>query len=193
MRIQLAGLLLCLAALRASAGESGGTLSGKVGATPAKHLAETIVYLEQVTGTFPKRTHQMDPQGMKFVPRLLAITQGDAVSFTNHDGVAHNVYSPDGDAYNLGAFKEGEERVQTFAATGIYTQLCSIHPEMLGYILVSQNPFAAVVDEQGRYQIKGIPPGTHQVKAWSARLPAATGSATIVAGGKATLDLQLHR
>jgi len=194
MRIPVAiASLLVLAATRAVAGDAGATLSGKVEATPPKYLAETIIYLESVPGTYPPRTHQMDQQGMKFVPRLLTITQGDSIRFTNHDGVAHNVYSPDGETYNLGSFRGGEERLQTFTSPGVYAQLCSIHPEMQGYVLVSQNPYGTAVDAQGHYEIRGIPPGTYQVKVWNSHLPAATRSVTLAAGGSATLDVQLHR
>jgi plastocyanin len=195
-RRALSSLLLVLAASAAGsarAGEAGGTVTGKVAATPAKYLAETVVYLEAVPGSWPARTHQMDQQGMSFVPHLLIVTVGDTVKFTNHDGVAHNVYSPDGDAYNLGSFKTDEERSRVFSAPGAYTQLCSIHPEMLGYVLVTKNPFAAVVDAQGRFTLEGVPPGTYQLKAWNPHLPALTRSVTVAAGETATLDLQLHR
>jgi plastocyanin len=193
-RASLAASALGLAlVLPTTALADGGSISGTVDATPAKYLAETIVYLDSVPGNYPKRTHQMDQQEMKFVPRLLTIIQGDTVKFTNHDGVAHNVYSPDGEAYNLGAFKTGEERTQTFSSPGIYTQLCSIHPEMLGYVLVSQNPYEALVDEKGRYEIRGVPPGTYQVKVWNAHLPGTTRSVTVAAGGTTSLDLKVHR
>jgi hypothetical protein len=64
---------------------------------------------------------------------------------------------------------------------------------MLGYVLVSQNPYAAQVDAQGKYEIRGVPPGTYQLKVWNAHLPAISRSVTVAAGGSTTLDLQLHR
>jgi plastocyanin len=191
-RASLAASMLALL-LSGTALADGGGLAGKVEVTPPKYLADTIVYLDAVPGTYPARTHQMDQQGMKFVPRLLVVTRGDSVKFTNHDGVAHNVYSPDGGTYNLGSFKTGEERTQKFTSPGVFTQLCSVHPEMLGYVLVSQNPYAAQVDAQGKYEIRGVPPGTYQLKVWNAHLPAISRSITVAAGGSTTLDLQLHR
>ena len=144
-------------------------------------------------GGHAPRTHQMDQQGLKFSPHLLVITQGDTVRFLNHDAVAHNVYSPDGDAYNLGSFKGGEERTRTFSTPGAYAQLCSIHPEMLGYVFVTPSPYAAAVDDQGRYELRDVPPGTYQLRVWNAHLPAISRSVTVPAGGKATVDLALHR
>jgi plastocyanin len=172
----------------------GGTISGKVDATPAKYLANTVVYLKSVPGTFTPRTVSMDQQGLKFVPAILAITQGDTVKFLNHDNVAHNVYSPDGEAYNLGSFKPNQEASYTFTKAGAYSQLCSIHPEMLAYIFVGQNPYSAVVDAKGEYVIKDVPPGTYQLAVWNAdKLKAPEKSVTVTAGKTEQENISIKR
>ena len=89
---------------------------------------------------------------------LLAGSPGAAQS-GSITGKAHNVYSPDGEAFNLGTFKPNEDRNHTFAEEGAYTQLCSIHPEMLAFIYVAPSPHAAAVDAKGSYVIKDVPPG----------------------------------
>lgn len=186
----LAGGLLAAGPARAA----GSTVSGKVEATPAKYLADTVVYLKSVPGPHPARTHEMDQRGMKFVPHVLAIAQGDTVKFLNHDNVAHNVYSPDGEGYNLGSFKQGQSASYTFKKTGAYTQLCSIHPEMLGYIFVGQNPYAAAVDAKGHYVIKDVPAGTYQLAVWNGdKLKAADRSVTAVAGKALIENFSLKR
>jgi plastocyanin len=172
----------------------GGTISGKVDATPAKYLADTVVYLKSVPGTYPPRTISMDQKGLKFVPIMLAITQGDTVKFLNHDTVAHNVYSPDGEAYNLGTFKPEQEASYTFKKAGTYSQLCSIHPEMLGYVFVGQNPYSAVVDAKGQYEIKDVPPGTYQLAVWNAdKLKAPDKSVTVAAGKAQQENISIKR
>lgn len=173
---------------------AGGTISGKVDATPAKYLADTVVYLKSVPGTFPPKTASMDQKGLKFSPLILAITQGDTVKFLNHDTVAHNVYSPDGEAYNLGTFKPEQNASYTFKKPGVYTQLCSIHPEMLAYIFVGQNPYSAVVDAKGEYVIKDVPPGTYQLAVWNAdKLKAPEKSVTVAAGQTAQENISIKR
>ena len=165
---------------------------GHVQATPAA-LNETVVYLENVPGTYPPRTETLDQKSMTFVPHVLVITQGDTVDFLNHDTVAHNVFSPDGETYNLGTFKPNETRTYTFKRTGVYTQLCSLHSEMEAFIFVGQNPFAATVDEQGAFTIKDVPPGTYTIEVWSSSLKAAPQKVTVTAGGRANVDFALHR
>jgi plastocyanin len=147
-----------------------GVIRGKVEAEPAKYLSETIVYLKKVPGTFSQKVHVMDQRKMKFIPHLLTVTQGDTVRFLNNDGLAHNVYSNDGEAYNLGMFQDGEERPYTFMHGGVYSQLCNIHPDMLAYVFVGQNPFAAIVDKSGRYELRNVPPGEYTLAVWNSHL-----------------------
>lgn len=171
-----------LTVIPVAARADGGSISGKVDVQPAKYLEETVVYLKAVPGTYAPQTRAMDQQGMVFIPHILVVTQGDTVKFLNHDGVAHNVYSPDNEGYNLGSFKQNENASYTFTKTGIYTQLCSVHPEMLAYIFVNQNPYAAIVDKKGSYLIKNVPPGTYQVAVWNSKLKGPEKSVTVTAG-----------
>jgi plastocyanin len=187
------GVILFAAAVAAPALAGGGDVRGKVAATPAKYLSETVVYLKGVPGTHTPKVVDMDQQGMKFIPHILVVTKGDTVDFLNHDTVAHNVFSPDNDAYNLGTFKPGEKRAHTFSSAGVYTQLCSIHPEMLGYIFVGENPYAAAVDAQGRYTIKGVPAGTYEIAVWNSHLKTATRKVAVAEGKTAEANFALHR
>jgi len=168
--------------LASGARAEGGTVSGKVDVNPAKYLEETIVYLKSVAGTYKPQAHSMDQRGMKFIPHILIVTQGDSVKFLNNDNVVHNVYTPDNEGYNLGSFKQNEDRSYTFAKPGVYTQLCSVHPEMLAFIFVNQNPYAAIVDKKGAYVIKNVPPGTYQVAVWNSKLKGPEKSITVAAG-----------
>ena len=170
-----------------------GTITGKVEATPPKYLAETVVYVKQAPGTFAPKSEAMDQKGLAFVPHVLVITKGDTVKFLNHDNVAHNVYSPDVDPFNLGTFKQNEERTHTFAKEGPYSLLCSIHPEMLGYVFVNQNPYAAAVDAKGNFTIKDVPPGTYKLEVWNSHLKAPEKSVTVAAGKPVTKSFSLKR
>ncbi len=187
-----AAALACALALPALA--DGGTITGKVAATPAKYLAETVVYLKSVPGTWAPHKVSMDQRGMKFIPRVLTITQGDTVDFLNNDHVAHNVYSPDGEGYNLGTFKQNEDASYTYKKPGVYTQLCSIHPEMLAYVFVGQNPYASTVDASGHYAIQGVPPGTYQLAVWNgSKLKTADRTVTVTTGKPSEVNLTIQR
>ena len=183
----------CLVLLAdARAGAQTGSITGKVDVTPAKYAEETVVYLKDAKASPPK-TVTMDQKALKFLPKVMVVAKGDTVKFLNHDTVAHNVYSPDGEAYNLGTFKPNEEASHKFDQEGAYTQLCSIHPEMIAFIYVAPSPHAAAVDAKGRYTIKDVPPGTYKLAVWNSHLKAPDRPVTVEAGKAATADFSLKR
>lgn len=174
------------------ASASGGTITGKVSSTPAKYLKDTVVYVKKVPGSFASKTKTEDQQGMKFSPHILTITAGDKVKFLNHDHVSHNVMSPDG-GFNLGMWGFNGSKTKTFAKTGTFTLLCGVHPEMLGYVFVGQNPYSAAVRKNGSFTIRNVPPGTYEIDVWNSHLKASSQKVTVKAGGKSKLTFALHR
>lgn len=185
--------LALLASVALPAAAQHGTISGKVEATPSKYLPETVVYVVKAPGSFAPKTVNMDQKALSFIPHVLVVTKGDTVKFLNHDTVAHNVYTPDGTPYNLGSFKPNEDRTHKFDETGVYSQLCSIHPEMLGYIYVNQNPYAAAVDAKGHYVISNVPPGSYQLAVWNSHLKAPAKQVTVTAGKTAEVSFDVKR
>ena len=83
-------------------------MTGTVIAFPPKYAAETVVYLKDAPPPKTPRRHRVQQKGMTFLPHVLAVAVRDSVTFMNDDGVDHNVFSPDGQAYNLGVFSKGE-------------------------------------------------------------------------------------
>ena len=189
----ISSLCIAAAALLPSGKALCADITGKVDATPAKYRDETVVYVEKAPGTFAPKTEKMDQKGMKFLPHILTATVGDTVQFLNSDGVDHNVYTSDNEGYNLGMIAKGKEGKYTFAKAGTYTQLCSVHPEMLGYIFVGQNPYAAVVGKDGSYKIANVPPGDYTLAIWNAHLKAAPAPVTVRGSKAATANFSLKR
>ncbi|HEY6888965.1 MAG TPA: plastocyanin/azurin family copper-binding protein [Solirubrobacter sp.] len=193
LRAAAATLVVALSIAAAPALGEGGTIKGKVDATPPKYLEDTVVYLKEVPGTYPKKTHAYDQKGMRFIPHVMTVTVGDTVDFLNGDNLVHNVYSSDNEGYNLGSFKQGEKRTYTFEKQGVYGQLCSIHPEMQGYIFVGQNPYASAVDKQGAFEIKNVPAGSYKLAVWNSHLKAADKPVTVAAGKVVEESFSLKR
>jgi plastocyanin len=150
----------------ATAGTITGTLKLKGDPQPA------VVYVEAAPGTFaaPAAHAHIDQKGMQFIPYLLPIVVGTTVDFANSDAVNHNVFSPDNESYNLGTWPKGESRSYTFKKPGVYTQLCSIHPEMEAFIVVLANPYFAVADKDGQFKIADVPDGHYVLKVFSKKL-----------------------
>ena len=130
---------------------------------------------------------------MRFVPHVLAIQKGATVVFRNSDAVRHNIFTPDGDKYNLGTWGQGESKPHTFTATGVYRQLCNVHPEMGGVIMVLDNPFFAVTGDDGKFAIPNVPPGKYTLKTWGEKLPDSSREVTVAAGAPTNLPIKLGK
>ena len=92
----------------------------------------------------------MDQKNLAFVPHVLPVVVGTTVDFLNSDQVLHNVFTPDKCAgkFNLGTWPKGETRSVKFDQTGCSpVMLCNVHPEMEGFVVVLQNPYAGVTDK----------------------------------------------
>jgi plastocyanin len=191
-------LILCLALLALPAAHAEGTtggVAGEVSAPSPKLRAGVVVYLEKVSGPFRPAAEPVviDQAGMKFIPRVLPVLRGSTVAFRNSDPVRHNVFTPDGDKYNLGTWATGESKTHVFPKSGVYRQLCNVHPEMEAFVIVLDNPFFAVTDEQGRFKLEGVPPGSYTLKTWSEKLGVGTAAITVEAGQNAAAKIALAR
>ena len=194
------GAVLAAAALVGVAAPSSAavSISGTVKVTGSASVADVVVYIQQAPGPFtpPAKPIEMDQKQMQFVPHVLPAVVGTKVAFLNSDPTPHNVFSPDNEKYNLGTWPKGLTKDYAFAKCAkppcVYTQLCRVHPEMEGYVVVLQNPYFGVTDKTGHYEIEGVPPGSYTVAVWHSKTKAQPKPLTVDAK-PATLDFVLAR
>jgi plastocyanin len=70
-----------------------------------------------------------------FVPATLTVKAGTTVTWANKDEEPHTVFSDTG-LFRSGAIDTGEAFSFRFDTPGTYHFLCTIHPQMLGTIVV---------------------------------------------------------
>jgi plastocyanin len=193
----LLAILAVCGPILADPGLAGSSIAGTVKATGLSSSADAVVYLQQVDGTFPPSAATMDQKTMQFIPHVLAVVAGSTVKFVNSDPTPHNVFSPDNEKYNLGTWPQGQSKDYTFNKCTkfpcVYTQLCSVHPEMEGFVVVLQNPYFAVSDRDGKFEIKDVPPGTYTVGVWHPKLKAQAKPVVVAAGKPAAVEFTLAR
>ena len=179
------------AALPAAA--SHGDIEGDVVTMPAYLKGASVVYLDDAPKD-PSRgmTARIENRQMSFGPLVQVVTVGGSVSFINSDPFPHNVFSPDHERFDLGLVQPGHSITHKFANAGVYTLLCNLHPNMIGYVVVSPSSYFAKTDARGHFKIKDVPFGTYQITAWAPRLPPVTQSVTLK-GAEATTSFELHR
>jgi plastocyanin len=148
---------------------------GGLGMAPTRDPGDrrrSVVYLESAPRAAFESSEQtrarMDQRNEQFVPHVLAITAGTYVDFPNDDRTYHNVFSlSKSNAFDLGRYAAGRSRSVRFTNPGIVRVFCDIHSHMSAFILVFAHRFFAVTDDEGRYRIEGVPPGTYSVAVWN--------------------------
>jgi plastocyanin len=158
---------------------------------------KSVVYLESAPRGAFEQTESghavMDQRNETFVPHVLAITTGTTVDFPNSDHFYHNVFSLSKTrAFDLGRYPAGNSRAIRFDRPGIVRVFCDIHSHMNAFILVFSHPFFTVTDDEGRYRIDGVPPGTYNVIAWNEGLASEPKPVTVGDGSAAELDFSIR-
>ncbi len=169
-----------------------GSVNGTVIAPSLRSAADIVISL-QAPGlhvTPPKAPVEIDQRNLHFVPHVVAIVKGATVKWLNDDSVKHNVFSPEG-GYDLGSWNHGESRTHTFTKPGVYTQLCRLHTEMEGYVVVLDTPYFAVTGESGAFRIPDVAPGKYTLKAWSEKLKTTTKPIAVESGKPTAIQLTL--
>ena len=175
---------------------------GELGASRSRDAADrrrSIVYLEEAPrGAFEELgggRARINPINEQFVPRVLAITTGTTVDFPNSDRIYHNVFSLSKPrTFDLGRYAAGMSRAVRFDRPGIVRVFCEIHSHMSAWVLVFNHPFFAATDDEGRYSIPNVPPGTYSLAVWHETLPRETRRIVVPESGAAVeVDFSLGR
>lgn len=72
-------------------------------------------------------------QGSKFSPAEITITKGETVTWINKDSVGHTVI---GITFKSDLLDTGQSFKQLFNEVGTFEYNCSVHPSMIGKIIV---------------------------------------------------------
>jgi plastocyanin len=141
-----------------------------------------------------------------FVPYLTAVPVGTTVRFSNQDPFDHHLRSePGGPFGNVAPAREFEMRLAAasgdkvastalrFDTAGVIVLGCHLHSSMRGHLFVSETPFVAVTDVNGRAVIADVPEGSAELRTWSPdQLTEQPASAKQISGATVGLDATLN-
>lgn len=176
-RARAAPMMAALAlALAASAGARAGTVVVDVQDPAGKPVADAVVFLDSADARRQMRPQagvDMAQEARQFVPGVLVVPVGTAVSFPNRDTVRHHVYSfSPAKKFELKLYIGTPANPVVFDRPGVVVLGCNIHDNMVGWILVVETPyFARSAPGTGRVQLDNVPPGAYTLRTWHARLP----------------------
>lgn len=152
---------------------SGAVIEGK--APTASGGLPSVVYLQALQPQAdppPANSAFVDQVGGQFFPQVQLAMVGQPVRFTNAESELHNVQAitiATGDTeFNVTTPPFADPYEHTFSQPGVARLTCGIHPGMLGYLIVSPGPWAAVAAADGAVRIDGIPAGSYRLVVWNA-------------------------
>ncbi|MDR4508635.1 MAG: carboxypeptidase regulatory-like domain-containing protein [Candidatus Brocadiaceae bacterium] len=154
-------------------------------------IKDVVVSLEGITeGKAPAEgAPALDQKGCVFIPHVLAVSAGSEVELLNSDNVMHNLHSWSirNPAFNEGVSGNGS-MTKKFELPELVKITCDVHKWMSSFVVVKENPYFAVSDENGMFKIDNIPAGTYKVEAWQEKLGKRKSDVTVKSGEETVVD-----
>ena len=158
-------------------------------------LANVFVYVKDGLGdrTFdvPKDSVTIDQKGCRYHPHVLGVMTGQNIEIRNDDETTHNIHPTpkDNREWNESQPPKAAAIEKNFAREEIMLPVkCNQHPWMKMYVNVVKTPFYAVTGEDGKYEIKGLPPGDYTLAFVQEKLGEQTQKITLAAKDSKTVD-----
>ena len=159
------------------------------------NLANVFVYVKEGLGdrTFapPAEAAKLDQQGCRYHPHVLGVMVGQKVDINNDDPTTHNIHPTPANnrEWNESQPPKAPAIEKDFAREEIMLPVkCNQHPWMKMYINVVKSPFYAVTGPDGKYEIKGLPPGDYTLAFVQEKLGEQDQKVTLAAKDSKTVD-----
>jgi plastocyanin len=159
-------------------------------------LANVFVYVKEGLGnrTFDvsKEVITLDQSGCKYHPHVMGVMTGQTIKIVNSDPTTHNIHPTpkDNREWNESQPPQAAALEKTFAREEIMLPVkCNQHPWMRMFVNVVKSPFYAVTGPDGKFEIKGLPPGDYTIAFVQEKLGEQTAKVTVAAKDTKTVDM----
>jgi len=154
-------------------------------------FANVFVYVKDGLGSFsydpPAGPVTIDQHGCRYHPHVFGIRVGQELDIINSDPTLHNIHAlPKGNSeFNTGQPIQGMKTMHMFTAKEVMVPFkCDVHGWMNAFVGVLDHPFFQTTGADGKFSLKGLPPGTYTIEAWHEK--AGTQTAQVTIGAKET-------
>jgi plastocyanin len=160
------------------------------------HLSNVFVYVKEGLGnrTFdtPTVAITLDQSGCRYHPHVIGVMAGQTIKIVNSDPTTHNIHPTpkDNREWNESQPPQAAALEKTFAREEIMLPVkCNQHPWMRMFVNVVKSPFYAVSGPDGKFEIKGLPPGDYTLAFVQEKLGEQTVKVTLAAKDTKTVDM----
>ena len=129
----------------------------------------------------------------RYVPHVQVVLPGTEIEIHNDDPVLHNIHAFQGmdTLFNLAQPKFRKIIKRTLDEPGVVHIKCDVHAWMDAYVVVTDEPFVVLTDEEGKYRFDDVPPGTYKVRLWHEGLGNAEKDVVVSAGKVAEINFEI--
>jgi plastocyanin len=173
-----------------------GTNTAEAVVVSGGHLANVFVYVKEGLGgrsfDIPKEAVTLDQSGCRYHPHVLGVMAGQEIKIVNSDPTTHNIHPTpkDNREWNESQPPQSAPLDKNFTREEILLPVkCNQHPWMKMYINVMKTPFYAVTGADGKYEIKGLPPGDYTLAFVHEKYPEQDMKVTLAAKDTKTVDV----
>jgi plastocyanin len=159
------------------------------------HLVNVFVYVKEGLGNrafdVPKDPVTLNQSGCKYQPHVLGVMAGQTLKIVNSDPTTHNIHPTpkDNREWNESQAPQAAALEKTFAREEIMLPVkCNQHPWMRMFVSVTKSPFYAVTGPDGKFEIKGLPPGDYTIAFVHEKLGEQDQKVTLAAKDSKTVD-----
>ena len=131
-------------------------------------LANAFVYVKQGPEKYavpvPAEPAVLDQKGCRYQPHVMGLVAGQKLRILNSDPAMHNVHptAKNNESWNVSQMPGAAPIEKIFTQEELMLPIiCNQHPWMKMYVNVVKIPFFAVSDAEGKFEIKGLPPGEY--------------------------------
>lgn len=165
--------------------------------SPDLGVKNVIVALQNVTKgkAMPKEDLHIDIKNCQFHPLADIAYEGSQLVVKNGDSIFHNISMAliikDGIrsmVYNLALPNQNMAIEKPVRRTGLYHVKCDAHKWMRSYVYAARNPYVALTDKNGKFEITDILPGKYEVLVWHEGFGNVQKTIEVKAGAATTMD-----
>jgi hypothetical protein len=138
---------------------------------PSGGVANTVVFLRNVSRgkemDLPVARRSLNQKNCRYEPHILLVPVQATLTVKSSDPLLHTVHMSGSADYNLPFTAKGQEITRPMTREGIVSLRCNAgHVWMNGEMIVAKNPYYAVTDEDGNFELTQVPPGQYEIVAW---------------------------
>jgi plastocyanin len=123
----------------------------------------------------------LDQKNCEYHPYAQIIPVGTTMEITNSDDVLHNVKTKAGTktSFNIAQPKFKRKLTVDFKNPEVVQVECNVHGWMNAIVVVADDPYRALTDDNGSFKITDVPPGKYTLKVWHSKLGDQTKEITV--------------